>query len=218
MFAAPQLFTPTRKQVVAAAPTWTKTDAPAIQNIAYGANDATFTSVAINNASSANTVVVKVLSRDRVMTGVTIGGDTMTKAVEADGASIWYITGHTYTTPNIVTSAAAGVGYIGITAGVLTGATATPTDSSSRTYQFVADPQLLPSVTIPASGFALAAAYSANGALDPTWDNMTEDYDINSGSDMRITTAYSSAAGSLAGSLSGYSTQGAALCIACWGP
>src|SRR5262245_29133035 len=120
---------------------WNKTAAPAIQDIAFGSNDATFASVAVNN--SGNPVLVLVSTSDRAISGVTIGGDAMTKVVESDAnttaVSIWKKTGSSYSTPNIVVSGAAGLKFIGITAGYLTGANSAESGTGALPYGFNAD-------------------------------------------------------------------------------
>lgn len=213
------------------APTWTKKANPAIQFLNFGSGMATFASQAINNLSSSDVIVVMAggqCSNGSRLTSVMCGGDAMTKAVESGNADvqcqIWYITGHIYTTPNIVFTAGSLGGdvfkWASMTAGVLTGVTAVPTSTGAKTEGFYADPFSASSVTNPAGGYALAVALNELDS-NPTWDNMTEDYDLSSvglgDESLRHTSAYSEVAGALAAQISGWNFSGQSMAVATWG-
>lgn len=198
--------------------TWTKTAGPAIQDLGFS-GPGTFSSTTVNNPATSDTVVVMASTSVGAVTSVTIGGDSMTKAVEsntgANAASIWYRTGTIYTTPTIVVNGA--IKFCGITVGYLAGATATPTDTDVLAYGYNADPQSPGSVTGPASGRILAVACSETGGNDPSWSNMTEDYDLASGSSWRHTSAYSNSTGAFTAALNNFNFAGCGMAIAAWG-
>jgi hypothetical protein len=211
-----------RPAVIAAAasPTWVKTDGPAIQNINNVSDTATFTSVAVN--SGATDVVVVCVGGTGQMASITvsIGGDAMTKAIQNTGAncaSVWYKQG-AYVTPNIVVFAGSSVPIddIGISVGKLSNVTAAPTSTAKLDFNFHSDPiTMASSVTVPSGGFAIAMATNASDN-DPTWTNITEDYDLSNAS-LRFTSGYSSSAGALTPALNGWNGNGSQMAVATWG-
>lgn len=200
---------------------WTKKVGPAIQNIAFGANSATFSAQAINNSSTGDLILVKVSTNARAISGVTIGGDAMTKVVEsgtgAAAVSIWKRTGNTYATPDIVVSAADALGYVGMSAGVLTNANTTETATGVKSYGYGADPQTASAVTIPNPGFALIVAASETGGNDPTWNVGTEDYDLQATTAWRHTSGFHGTAGSFTASISNWNFAGSGMAVAVFG-
>ncbi len=201
-------------------PTWTVTATPAIQNIGFGSNDATFASTAVNNSATTDTIIVRVSCNNRNISAVTINGDAMTEAAESNATagvantSIWYRTGNIYTTPSIVASGPAGLQFCGIDVGVWTGASSVPGGTTGvLAYGYGADPQLASSVTIPVGGVGLAIGASETGANTPTWNNMTEDCSLASGSSWRHTSGNSVVAGALAVSVSGYPGAGFGIAV-----
>jgi len=208
---------------VATGATWTPTAGPAINNEAFGSFDSTFSSLAVNNASTSDVVVICISTSARHITGVTIGGDAMTLAAESSSstaaASIWYITGEIYTTANVVVSAAAGLQFVGCTVGVLTGVDPTPGPAAVKAFGFNADPQVTTTAaTIPDGGFAIVVLASGAGGSDPVWNNGTENYDLNSGSDWRHTSGYDDTPGAFTASISGFSFAGSAIAVVPWAP
>lgn len=213
----------------AAAPTWTKKVAPAIASLAYGSGTATFSSQAINNASSSDVIVVCVGAQASVgntVTGITIGGDAMTQGIKTTGtgfvSGIYYITGHTYTTPDIVVSNADTFNFVGITAGILTGVNATPGTGQKTEFGFLADPQVTAAITVPSSGFGIVTLVSnidvASGSV--TFNTGTKDYVTNSGGGaFTIASGYISTSGSQTPSISGgFDFAGTCVCALPWGP
>lgn len=159
------------------------------------------------------------------VSGVTIGGDAMTQAVQGDNGtngnfalSIWYKTGATYTTPNIVVSGS-GMTDVGMTAGILTGVTAAPSGSpATKPYGFTGDPQTTSSaLTIPSTGFGIVVACSETPGAGATWNVGTEDYDISSAGWLH-TSGFISTSGSQTPSISGFSFAGCGIAAAAWGP
>jgi hypothetical protein len=220
-----------RPKIVAAggSPTWTKTAGPTPQNIAYGSASATFSSTAVNNAATSDTIVVMVGERSHSngpTTGVTIGGDAMTSVIQTAGAtpthncSIWRRTGNIYTTPNIVVTAAGSVyNFVGITVGYLANVTTTATDTDKLDHEITASPQSAGAVTNPNPGVVLAVAMSEYDGSDPTWNNITEDYDLATalGDGLRLTSGYSTTAGSVTAGITGWHFVGTAIAVAAWG-
>ena len=211
------------------APTWTKTAAPAIQNLAYGPSTATFSSVAIGTASSSRIVIVFVAANYAATTTAitcTIGGNAATLAVANSYSGtgptdlIFYLAVPSGTTATIVLTVAAtpspAFGYVGITVGALTGVTATPTSTATQNSQYAADPQVTTSaLTVPATGFGLVVG--AGGGSTATWNVGTEDYMVNSAG-LNITSGYISASGSQTPSISGFSFAFFGMVAATWGP
>jgi hypothetical protein len=211
------------KAAGAAAPTWTKKAGPAIQNIAFAVNFADFTSVGLNNSSTSDTIVVMVTTSDRRIGSATVNGDSMTLALgSSTGTKAAYIftrTGNIYTTPTVTITSfdSSTLGYIGMTAGVLTGVNATPSSTGVLTYGYVATPATT-AITVPSSGILLAVGGSETGTADAGW-NITEDYDLASGSAWRHSSAYSLTTGSVTPTVStGWDFVGSALAAAAWGP
>lgn len=147
-----------------------------MQEIGYGSATVTWSSVAINSAST-DTVLAFVLSSGRDITGVTIGGDAMTMLIDSPAAgdnegSIWYKVG-AYVTPNIVATGSAAVENVGATFGKWSGASVVPSGEQRLDSAYRDDPKLLPSMTIPASGVGLCLAWTIEQA-GHAFNNMTD--------------------------------------------
>lgn len=155
--------------------------AGSMQEIGYGSATVTWSSVAINSAST-DTVLAFVLSSGRDITGVTIGGDAMTLLIENPTSgdneqSIWYKVG-AYTTPNIVATGSAAVENVGATFGKWSGASVVPSGGQGLDSAYRDDPKLLGSMTIPSGGVGLCMARTLDTA-GLAFNNMT-DGDIDS--------------------------------------
>lgn len=222
MFASPQLYIPRRKPIIVsggATPAWIKTDNPAIQNLGVvGVTLCTFLNVAIGTASADRIVVVNLTTSDGAVSGVTIGGNAMTKALQSNTgqhvASQWYLLVTSGTTATVIVTAD-NLGYVGITAGALTGTTGTPVSTGLLAYNYVSDPQVASSVTIGATGVALVCGASETPAT-PTWNNGTQDYSTISGTAWQIISGYSTTPGAFAASISNYNFAGMALAVSNW--
>ena len=213
-------------------PAWTKTAAPAIQNIAYsGATTVTFSSVAIGAASSNRIVIVNVCANHSASNSVTCtidygsGATSATLAVANSSSgtgpidAIFYLAAPTGTTATIVLTATGTTptfGYVGITVGALTGVTATPTSTATQDSGYNADPQVTTSaLTVPATGFGLVVGGGGGGP--PTWNVGTQDYYTTSAG-LVMTSGYISASGSQTPSISGFSYAFFGMVAATWGP
>lgn len=143
------------------------------------ATSTTFTSVAIGTATSDRIVIVVVQSETSVVTGVTVGGVSATKAVEEStiisGLQIWYAAVPSGTTANIVLSAGGTLNNTGIVVYSATGITAAPTQTKTVVNNTGASPTNLASLTIPATGFGVAAYAIASTASSIAFTNATSD-------------------------------------------
>jgi len=118
-----------------------------------------------------------------VISAVTIGGNSATKAVGIDpgaagqGDYIYYLKVTTGTTANIVISCNGFPGGIGIAVGTITGS-ATTTFSASNTVgpSAVADPHSL-TTTVPSNGIGIVGVI-VDRATTPTWTGATGDANI----------------------------------------
>lgn len=212
--------------------TWTPTGNPPNQHPAHGSSGstATFSSVNIGTPSSDRIVVVAVaLDASGVPVSVTIGGTSATKAsINANGsggggtrtASLWYASIPTGSTANIVVDQGGtyGIAEIGIAVGTLTGATATPSATSSVNFAFAADPQTIP-ITVPTSGVGLAVLYGIGDSVTTTWSNATGDYTTGTtGTGITISLAHTATAGSQTPNATGWNHAGTSMAAAAWAP
>jgi hypothetical protein len=198
---------------------WTPESPPPAQNIAFGANSATFTNINFG----AGMGVVFVASSDRDITGVTVGGSAMTltskSSVAAKEVSMWQINIASGGLKSVVVSAGSSLKHVAIATGTMTPTSQTATATATpKAYGYTADPQALASITVPANGIALCALTSENVSNTITWGTGTQETNVVEGvtSDgVRLTTARLRTTGAF--SLTGLSTQGSAMVAAAWG-
>lgn len=147
--------------------------------VAPAASSTTFTSVAIGTASASRVVIVVVNTESFVVTSLTVGGVGATKAVEEStlisGLQTWYATVASGTTANIVLNASGSMTGAAIIVFSATGITAAPTQTKTAINNTGTSPTALPTITVPATGFAVAANTSAATATGITWSNATQD-------------------------------------------
>lgn len=204
-----------------AAPAWTATANPAIVNNGFGTSTTTFTNQAIGTASADRIVVVFGSSTFNPTTGVTCGGNAMTLAVQSDpagtqDASVWYLNVTTGTTATIVVEG--GIQFVGITVGILTGVTATPTTTAIDPSESGGDPYTTTTaLTVPSTGFGLVVLGSNSTAVPFTWNVGTRDFSTTSAG-MSIETGFISASGSQTPSISGPGFASTYIAAATWGP
>jgi hypothetical protein len=206
-------------------PTWLKTANPAVQTVGSG-NTATFSGANIGTASSDRIVVVCAATDGGgplvSPNGVTIGGTnaTLAKASNAGtkNAEIWYLNVPSGTSATIAVTGTTGLTYSGITVGILTGVTATPTTTAAEAYGYNGDPNTTSSaLTIPATGFGIVCGGSESNGT-PTFNVGTLDYKTATGASWSVLSGYISTSGSQTPSISGYSYSGLGIAAASWGP
>lgn len=180
---------------------YVQTDNPTPQGTP-GSTTVTFTSVNIGTAASNRVVVIAFTSGVNVASAVTVGGVSMTKAIEesttVSGLQIWYGTVTTGTTANVVLTFAGNPQNCMLIAGKFnSGASTTPSDTQSAANAGGSTSQSL-NANIPTSGFAVMATVQQSTLQTPTWTNMTAsggDADNNSAANS-IYGAHSTTAGS----------------------
>lgn len=196
---------------------FTPTGNPPIQNLGFGTDTATFSSVPI----ASGTVVVGVYnSQDTNVTtisSVTINGSAMTQAVATDSGdlcSMWYRNGVSGTTATIVVkSTISGLNNVGILVGVISGSAQTSPSATAINDLFnSADPQIIPnpgSLSVPTGGIAVIFAgipLAGSSTQTATWTNTTNaagDYLVFVASSTTIMLAHSIATGSQTYGVSG---------------
>jgi hypothetical protein len=203
-----------------AVPAWTPTANPAIVNNGFGTSTTTFTNQAIGAASADRIVVVFVSSTLNPTTSVTCAGVAMILAAQSDpagtqDASIWYLGVPAGTTATIVVEG--GIQFVGITVGILTGVTATPSSTAVKIAGGTGDPQTTSTaLTIPATGFGLVVMGVNGGVGGYTWNVGTVNYSTVAAG-MSIDTGFISAAGSQTPSISGPGFATTYMASAAWG-
>lgn len=181
MWSARRRITPVAALAPAAAgggsfSTYVQTDAPAAQpNPA--STTVTFTSVNIGTAASNRVVVLCFNSDINIASSVTVGGVSMTKALEEStimsSLQIWYGTVPTGTTANVVLSFPGNPTNCILVAGAFnSGASATPGSTNSGGNNGGSNTQAL-TVTIPTSGFAVMAVAQEAALASINWTNTT---------------------------------------------
>lgn len=148
-------------------------------------NPITFAGMAAGSAVSDRILVAVLNSRVRgLATGVTIGGETATKAVGVNGGNfetvteIWYAAVPSGTTADVVaTYPNSSAGYFGCSLFRMVGSASSPSDTdflSSTT-----DVALTASINVPANGGLIAGACFAEETTAFTWSEATEYQDSN---------------------------------------
>jgi len=207
-------------QAIATA-TWTATAAPAIQEIGYSENTATFSSVNIGTASSGRIVVVGVgndssdFTPNAAVKSVTIGGISATLAATTtgNGAGIWYANVPTGTTANIVlTGGTSNFGLIGIQVGILTGVLATPSSIGLNNDNYnggSAAPTITATVSSGGVGVILFNEEEGSPLQVPAWANATADSYVHdeTGNTMQVILAHTFSAGSQTATLNSSSAS-----------
>ncbi|WP_214385512.1 hypothetical protein [Aminobacter anthyllidis] len=211
-----------------ASPTFNKTAGPAWQNIANGSSVATFSATAIGTADAGRYVVVGVglhAAATKVVTGITVGGVALTKAIESTDASykssLWYGNVPTGTTADIVVTvtAAFAISYIGIVVAEMTLPTPTPTATAMRADSYTGSAGSV-SLTVPSSGIGVIVAMVTKGvgtADVGTWTNATEDYETIS-TVYALGFAHTTTTGALTISVAGDGDNNINMASAAWGP
>jgi hypothetical protein len=169
--------------------------------------------------------VVFTASSDRRINGVTVGGSAATlvsesSATDAKHVAMWRINITSAGSKSVVVSAGASLKHVAIATGTMTPSSQTPSATATpKAYGYTADPQALASITVPSNGIALCALTSENPVNTITWGTGVKETDVTEGvnSDgVRLTIARLRTTGAF--SLTGLSTQGAAMVAAAWGP
>lgn len=204
--------------------TYVQTDNPTPQ-LNPGSSTVTFTSANIGTAAANRVVVLAFSSTVFVATTVTVGGASMTKAVEessiASGLQIWYGTVTSGTTANVVLTFGGNPFNCLLVAGMFnSGASIIPSDTQSVANASATSQTI--NTTIPSSGFAVMATYDVNTVQTPTWTNMTASGGdtISDATSAALYTAHSTTAGAptaLSISLTGAASQIHSV-SASWGP
>jgi hypothetical protein len=145
----------------APAAAWTAVNGSIINN---GFADTTVDFSPTITTASTDTFFVFVANENRNITGVTVGGDAMTEAVDDNDSgdnrcSIWYRVG-AYTNPTVTVTADIAVGRVGASFGKWTGASATPSATAALAFGFRSDPHQTGSLTVASGGLGLAVAMS----------------------------------------------------------
>jgi hypothetical protein len=221
--------------------TFIPTDSPAIQNINFASNRATFSNVNIGTASSNRMVVIGVANEnggDAGIASVTIGGILAAKATTSDPdkdfASLWYAVVPTGSRANIVVICKTGaLGLTGLLVGTISGASsAAPTATATHPRDFTADPQSIPTsgtLTVPTNGAAVAFGVVESDATNTlSWTSASNSngdlYVYNGdGNTMSMLMAHSYTGGSASFTVSGsvgngFGFNGFAGVAAAWGP
>ncbi len=217
---------------------WTPTADPAPQDIAFGSNQASFSSVNIGTPSSQRIVVVGVGQDNHTcpVISLSVNGIFATEAVD-DGpdsySSLWYINVTSGTTANIVVTCPSdgAFGVVDILVGTLTGASLTPTAVATHPTDSTDDPQAIPtsgSITVPTNGVAVvfAGQPGSSGDNTVTWTGATGDYYVETsteGDGESVLLAHSYTAGSdsftVSGSVgNGFGYGSFSAVVAAWGP
>jgi hypothetical protein len=227
-------------RAAAAAVTFTPTAAPAIQDINYSNNSATFTNVSIGTPSPDREVIIGATIGDTIhggITSVTVNGIAASQIAHSDSSatsssSLWDANVPTGATSTIVVNSLGATNFLGILVGALTGeSSAVPVATSTHPVDATPDPQLIPTsgtVTVPTDGVAVIyGSAGSNGTTTVAWTNTT-----NSSGDAYVHTeandtksevmAHSYAAGnesySVSGSGNGFRYAGFAGVVATWAP
>lgn len=164
---------------------WTATDTD-VSNWAWE-NPITWTDAAIGTADATRVVVLSILSPQRFLTGITIGGVTATlvgSQLQTDTVelSMWRAAVPTGTTAAVVVTGAAGIGDLEMSLGVLTGATATPTATTSDGWRSTgASGTVSVTETIPTGGIMLFASGAPTRTFAWTFDKGTADSAVLAG-------------------------------------
>lgn len=196
---------------------WLKTDNPAGQ--AGPAGSFTYTSAALGSTGTRLTIVVSNVQNDAI-TALTVGGLPAIKAIEESGAisclQMWYVdTTSLGANANIVLTSAGSSSHSVIMVGKLTGATATPTATQTRTFN-TSDPTTI-TATVPSGGVGLAAFFLSTN-VPGSWSNATLDYttiDTTGGGELTLGNTTVSGSQTPSYTTTGVDNHGV---MACWGP
>ena len=204
---------------------WVATASPAVANVGYANAPAVFSSVAINNTSISDVIIVFVGSAYQHVISVTVddgsGPVAMTPVSDSDSAAggiqIWKLTGHVLTTVTVRVSSSSNLHYVGITVGYLTGVNYAEVSTATKSGGFGGDPQLATSaLAVPVGGRGLGAIYYQT---DPTvvWNTGVKDYVVGAGvgTGFAMSTGYYTAATTPQFSIGSYNF--AAIATAAWG-
>jgi hypothetical protein len=199
---------------------WVPETPPAGQNIAFGANSATFNNVNFGVGMG----LVFTASSDRQITGVTVGGSSATLVSECSATgrhvAIWRInitSGGLKTV--VISNGSFALKYVAIASGTMTPTSQTPSSvATPKAYGFTPDPQALASITVPTNGIALCAFTSESPDNTPTWNtgipeaDVVEDTTANGG--LVLLTAHLRTTGAF--SVSGFNNAGSGMVAAAW--
>lgn len=197
---------------------------------ASGGTPVTYTGILFGATDASRVVAVAIswrASNDTdTITGVTIGGVSATQVsgAYANGAGgilladIWYATGVSGTSGDVVVTYSATSSRSSVAAYRIITGTPTPTNSAKNAGQPFGTATLSANLTVPASGAGFAIFGNRNQSTNTTWTNATRDYTVNIGTNLAGFSSATVAATNIVTANPGDGANGAAISMASWGP